>query len=103
MAQYEKAIQTAFREVADALAGRATFGEQVRAQRAQTNALAITLSPRRPALPQTARPATSTCSTRSARSSSAQQALVQSRAAQLQNPVTLYRVLGGGWKDAPPS
>jgi hypothetical protein len=35
VAQYEKAIQSAFREVADALAGRATLGEQVAAQQAQ--------------------------------------------------------------------
>jgi multidrug efflux system outer membrane protein len=41
VAQYEKSIQTAFREVADALAGRATLGEQLRAQAAQTNALAV--------------------------------------------------------------
>ncbi|HEY0887469.1 MAG TPA: efflux transporter outer membrane subunit, partial [Ramlibacter sp.] len=32
VAQYERAIQVAFREVSDALAGRATFGEQLRAQ-----------------------------------------------------------------------
>ncbi|MBV9889964.1 MAG: efflux transporter outer membrane subunit, partial [Rhizobacter sp.] len=39
VAQYERSIQTAFREVSDALAGRATLGEQLRAQAAQTNAL----------------------------------------------------------------
>ena len=33
VAQYERSIQTAFREVADALAGRATLGEQLDAQR----------------------------------------------------------------------
>ena len=38
VAQYEKAIQTAFREVSDSLAGRATLGEQARAQRAQADA-----------------------------------------------------------------
>ena len=32
VAQYEKAIQSAFREVSDALAGRATLGEQLQAQ-----------------------------------------------------------------------
>ena len=32
VAQYEGTIQSAFRDVADALAGRATLGEQVRAQ-----------------------------------------------------------------------
>src|SRR6185369_7783597 len=42
VAQYERSIQSSFREVADALAGRATLGEQLRAQAAQTNALAIT-------------------------------------------------------------
>src|SRR5690606_7706712 len=41
VAQYEKSVQTAFREVADALAGRATLGEQVRAQRAQAEAEAV--------------------------------------------------------------
>ena len=30
----------------------------------------------------------------------AQQALVQAQALQLQNLVTLYRVLGGGWREA---
>ena len=38
IAQYERAIQAAFREVADALAGRATFGEQLRAQSAVAEA-----------------------------------------------------------------
>ena len=38
VAQYKKAIETAFREVADALAGRATLGEQLWAQQAQANA-----------------------------------------------------------------
>ncbi len=37
VAQYEKAIQTAFRDVADALAGRATLGEQLQAQQAQAD------------------------------------------------------------------
>ena len=33
IAQYEKAIQSGFREVADALAGRGTLDEQIQAQR----------------------------------------------------------------------
>ena len=37
-AQYEKAIQTAFREVADALAGQDTLKRQLSAQQAQTEA-----------------------------------------------------------------
>ena len=37
VAEYEKAIQTAFHEVANAPDGRATLGWQLRAQRAQAN------------------------------------------------------------------
>ena len=40
IAQYEKTVQSAFREVADALAGRATLGEQLSAQQAQADAQA---------------------------------------------------------------
>ena len=98
MALYEKAIQTAFREVADALAGRATLGEQLRAQAAQTNALAITY--RLADLRYRAGAASYLDALDAQRSLFvAQQALVQTRALQLQNLVALYRVLGGGWKD----
>jgi multidrug efflux system outer membrane protein len=44
LATYEKAIQTAFREVADALARRATIDEQIAAQRALTQAAAESLT-----------------------------------------------------------
>ncbi|MCE9660624.1 MAG: efflux transporter outer membrane subunit [Burkholderiales bacterium] len=100
VAQYEKAIQTAFREVADALAGRATFGEQVRALAAQTNALAITY---RLADLRYRAGASSYLDALDAQRQLfiSQQALIQSRALQLQNAVALYRVLGGGWKDEP--
>ena len=101
VANYEKAIQGAFREVADALAGRATFGEQVRALAAQTNALAITY--RLADLRYRAGAAAYLEALEAQRQLFiSQQALVQSRALQLQNAVTLYRVLGGGWKDEPP-
>jgi len=101
VAQYERAIQTAFREVADALAGRATFGEQVRALAAQTNALAITY---RLADLRYRAGASSYLDALDAQRQLfiSQQALVQSRALQLQNAVTLYRVLGGGWTEPPP-
>ena len=100
VANYEKAIQTAFREVADALAGRATFGEQVRALAAQTNALAITY--RLADLRYRAGAASYLEALDAQRQLFlSQQALVQSRALQLQNAVTLYRALGGGWKDEP--
>src|SRR5205085_12659556 len=41
VAQYERAIQQAFRDVADALAGRATYGEQVRAVSAGVDAESV--------------------------------------------------------------
>ena len=99
VAQYERSIQTAFREVSDALAGRATLGEQLRAQAAQTNALAITY---RLADLRYRAGAASYLDTLDAQRSLfiAQQALVQTQALQLQNLVTLYRVLGGGWREA---
>ena len=98
VAQYEKAIQTAFREVADALAGRATLGEQLRAQAAQTNALEITF--RLADLRYRAGAASYLDSLDAQRSLfAAQQALIQTQAAQLQNTVALYRALGGGWKE----
>ncbi len=98
VAQYEKSIQTAFREVADALAGRATLGEQLRAQAAQTNALAVTY---RLADLRYKNGAASYLDTLDAQRSlfTAQQALVQTQALQLQTLVSLYRALGGGWSD----
>jgi hypothetical protein len=95
VAQYEKAIQTAFREVADALAGRATLGDQLAAQQAQADA-----EPSASAWPTcataTGSPATWRCWTPSARCSLLQQALAQVRLAHWQNQVTLYKALGGG-------
>jgi multidrug efflux system outer membrane protein len=99
VAQYERAIQSAFREVADALAGRATLGEQLRAQAAQTDALAITY--RLADLRYRAGAASYLDSLDAQRSLfNAQLALVQTQALHLQNLVTLYRVLGGGWRES---
>ncbi len=99
VAQYERSIQTAFREVSDALAGRATLGEQQRAQAAQVEALAVVF---RLADLRYRAGAASFLDILDAQRSlfAAQQALVQTRALRLQNLVTLYRVLGGGWSGA---
>jgi multidrug efflux system outer membrane protein len=98
VAQYERSIQVAFREVADALAGRATYGDQLRAQQAQTAA-------------EQKRSDLAELRFRNGVSSfldvlDAQRALFQTQqativvqAAQQQNLVTLYKVLGGGWKN----
>jgi multidrug efflux system outer membrane protein len=95
VAQYEKAIQTAFREVADALAGRATLGAQLAAQQAQVDA-------------ETDRFRLADLRYRNGVSSYLevldaqrslfvlQQALAQVRLAYWQNQVTLYKGLGGG-------
>jgi multidrug efflux system outer membrane protein len=99
VAQYERSIQTSFREVADALAGRATLGEQVRAQAAQTNALAITY--RLADLRYRAGAASYLDALDAQRSLFVSQlSLVQTQAAQLQNMVLLYRALGGGWHES---
>jgi len=96
VAQYEKSVQTAFREVADALAGRATLGEQVRAQRAQADAEAVRfkLSDLR-----YRNGIASALDLLDAQRSlfTAQQSAVNVRLLQLQNQVTLYKTLGGGW------
>ena len=95
VAQYEKAIQSAFREVADALAGQATYGEQLRAQRAVAAAEAERF---RLAELRYRSGAASYLDYLDAQRSlfAAQQAAVQANLARLQNQVTLYRVLGGG-------
>jgi NodT family efflux transporter outer membrane factor (OMF) lipoprotein len=99
VAQYERSIQTAFREVADALAGRATLGEQLRAQQAQAEAEAVRL--RLSDLRYTNGVASYLDLLDAQRSLfAARQAVVQTRLAQMQNQVTLYKALGGGWNEA---
>ena len=100
LANYEKAIQIAFREVADALAGRATLAEQLRAQQAQARAAQTTFEL---ADLRYRNGAASYLDVLDAQRSlfAAQQATVQVRAAQVQNLVALYKSLGGGW--TPPS
>ena len=99
IAQYEKAIQSAFREVADALAGRATLGEQLRAQAAVATAArrSFDLADLR-----YRNGAASYFDVLDAQRAlfSAQQATVQVQSAQIQNLVILYKVLGGGWTEA---
>ncbi|MDM7943919.1 MAG: efflux transporter outer membrane subunit [Hydrogenophaga sp.] len=96
VAQYEKTIQTAFREVADALAGNATLGEQLAAQQAQATAEAERF---RLAELRYRNGVSSFLDVLDAQRSlfSTQQALAQTRLAQQQNQVALYKALGGGW------
>ncbi|MDM0010876.1 efflux transporter outer membrane subunit [Variovorax sp. J22P168] len=96
VAQYEKSIQSAFREVADALAGRATYDEQLRALVAQSKAeeVRFQLSDMR-----YRGGVASGLDLLDAQRSlfTSQLATAQTRQARLQNQVTLYKTLGGGW------
>jgi len=95
VAQYEKAIQTGFREVADALAQRATLGDQLQAQQSLVDASEVSyrLSDAR-----YTRGIDSYLRVLDAQRSlyGAQQGLISIRLARLANLVTLYKVLGGG-------
>jgi len=96
VAQYERAIQQAFRDVSDALAGRATFGDQLQAQGNVVEAESVRF---RLARLRYENGVASYLDLLDAQRSlfTAQQALVQARLARLQNQVQLYRSLGGGW------
>ncbi|MFZ5765650.1 MAG: efflux transporter outer membrane subunit [Thermodesulfobacteriota bacterium] len=95
LARYEKAIQTAFREVADALALQGTIAEQLAAQEALTEA-----SNRNYLLSQARyeKGVDSYLAVLDAQRSlyAAQQGLIATRLTRQLNLVTLYKVLGGG-------
>jgi multidrug efflux system outer membrane protein len=95
VAQYEKAIQTAFREVADALAVRGTVNQQVEAQQSLVDAVAETY---RLSNARYTKGIDSYLSVLDAQRSlyAAQQGLIVLHLARLVNQVTLYNVLGGG-------
>ncbi len=95
-AQYEKTVQTAFREVADALAARATLQDQWAAQTAQTQA---EQDRNRLAQLRYQQGASSYLEVLDAERAlfAAQQALIQVQTQYAQNTVGLYRALGGGW------
>ncbi|PRY04544.1 multidrug efflux system outer membrane protein [Paraburkholderia sp. BL25I1N1] len=96
IATYEKAIQTAFREVADGLAARGTYDQQIQAL--ERNAYA---DQRRLALSDLRymNGVDSYLSVLTAQTDlySSQQSLIAARMQRLQNLVTLYQALGGGW------
>ncbi len=95
LAQYEKAIQAGFREVADTLAQRETLGDQLQAQQSLVEASEVgyRLSDAR-----YTRGIDSYLRVLDAQRSlySAQQGLIAVRLARLANLVTLYKVMGGG-------
>jgi multidrug efflux system outer membrane protein len=95
VAQYEKAIQTAFREVADALAVRGTVNQQIAAQQSLVNAFAETY---RLSEVRYTKGIDSYLSVLDAQRSlyAAQQGLIMLHLARLVNRVTLYKVLDWG-------
>ena len=95
LAQYEKVIQTAFREVADALAVAGTVDEQLSAQQSLVEAVAETY---RLSMTRYTRGIDSYLSVLDAQRSlyAAEQGLIAIRLARLANQVRLYAVLGGG-------
>ena len=99
VAQYEQAIQTAFREVADGLAAQATYVRQVQAQRdlLQTSEDYYQLAERRY---RTGVDSYLTVLDAQRQLFSVQQQLISDRLAQMTSEVNLFKALGGGWRES---
>ena len=95
VAQYEKSIQTAFREVADALAQRGTIDDQVIAQQSLTDATAESYRLSEARYEKGVDNYLQVLDSQRALYS-AQQNLISVRLARLTNLTTIYKVLGGG-------
>ncbi|MFC4308837.1 AdeC/AdeK/OprM family multidrug efflux complex outer membrane factor [Steroidobacter flavus] len=98
VAQYEQAIQTAFREVADALAERNTLGDQLSARQSLVEATSTSF---RLSQARFERGVDSYLDVLDSQRSlyTAQQGLIDARLQKLTNTVTLYKALGGGWSE----
>jgi len=97
VAQYEKAVQTAFREVADALATRGTVDERLASQQALVDAAQKSYTINEARYQKGADSYLNALVSQRALYS-AQQGLITTRLAKSSNAVTLYKVLGGGWQ-----
>jgi NodT family efflux transporter outer membrane factor (OMF) lipoprotein len=98
IAQYEKAIQAAFREVADALALKATVDEQLAAQKSLVDATDVSYRLAEARFNSGIDSFLTVLDSQRAMYAS-QQNLISLRLTLLNNQVTLYRALGGGWKE----
>jgi len=94
VAQYEKAIQTAFREVADALAVKGTVNRRIEAQQSLVDALSITY---RLSEARYTKGVDSYLSVLDAQRSlyGARQVLIMLHLARISNVITLYKAMGG--------
>jgi outer membrane protein, multidrug efflux system len=101
LAQYEKTVQSGFREVADALALTATLNRQRAAQETLVEATgrAYKLSERRY---QVGRDSYLEVLDSQRSDYAARQGLITTRLAEQSNRVTLYKALGGGWREQTP-
>ena len=95
VAQYEKSIQNSFREVADALAARASWERQLQAQSALAQADSERLALTRLRLENGAASQLDWLDAQRSTFAS-QQGLISAQLAVLQSQVALYKVLGGG-------
>ncbi|HEY0838557.1 MAG TPA: efflux transporter outer membrane subunit [Vulgatibacter sp.] len=97
VARYQRSIQTAFREVADGLAGQRSLGDQLEAQVAR-----VAADSRRYFLAEQRYRAGIdsyvTLLTAQKDLYASQQSLIDVRFQRLSNVASLYRALGGGWK-----
>lgn len=98
LASYERTVQGAFAEVADALAVRATLGERLTAQQALDDATVRQLEL---AEVQYHAGSTTMLDLLDAQRTlyAARQSLITLRLAEQGNRIALYKVLGGGWKN----
>lgn len=98
VARYEKVIQTAFREVSDALVAEITYAEQIQAQQANLEANEQYYNH---AMNRYKQGVDSFLTLLDAQRSlySSKQNFLTLKLAQLENQVNLYKVLGGGWKE----
>ncbi len=97
VSSYEKAIQTAFKEVADALAGEETYGKQLDALRLTEHAAAETLRLANLRY-ETGIDSFLQVQTAEINLYGTQQRFVQLGMESLLNRVLLYKALGGGWQ-----
>ena len=98
LANYDKAVQAAFREVADALAVRATLAERIAAQQAQTRASEAALRDA-DALFRNGSVSYLEVLTAQRGLYASQQAEITLDITEQDNRIALYKALGGGWKE----
>ncbi len=98
VANYQGAIQTAFREVADALAARATVQTQLAANQALVKASRQTYQLTEASLRNGVDSALDVAAAQQSLDS-ARQNLIQSQYSRLFSLINLYQALGGGWEE----